>query len=106
MRLMKLRILTMAMRVRKPPYSEVTDLALRLYENQDPFAVRKLNCSSGAFESSLPFSIRCRAALMAMPSRYPQAEAAIKASPEPSRSAMTLSFRVSTLCRLSFRLGR
>jgi len=29
---------------------------------------------------------------MAMPSRYPQAEAAIEASPEPSRSSMTISF--------------
>ncbi|KAL5330096.1 hypothetical protein ACEPPN_003620 [Leptodophora sp. 'Broadleaf-Isolate-01'] len=74
-------ILTLAMRVRKPPYSEVTDLDLRL-------------C---AFESSLPFSIRCRAALMAMPSRYPQAEAAIEASPEPSRSSMTISFRQTNL---------
>ncbi|KAH7411112.1 hypothetical protein BKA64DRAFT_692805 [Cadophora sp. MPI-SDFR-AT-0126] len=74
-------ILTMAMRVRKPPYSEVTDLDLRL----------------AAFERSLPFSIRCRAALMAMPSRYPQAEAAIEASPEPSRSSMTISFQQTNL---------
>ncbi|PVH82125.1 hypothetical protein DL98DRAFT_653478 [Cadophora sp. DSE1049] len=74
-------ILTMAMRVRKPQYSEVTDLDLRL----------------AAFERSLPFSIRCRAALMAMPSRYPQAEAAIEASPEPSRSSMTISFQQTNL---------
>lgn len=36
---------------------------------------------------------------MAMPSRYPQAEAAIEASPEPSRSSMTISFQVSSLSR-------
>lgn len=74
-------ILTMAMRIRKPPYSEVTELDLKL----------------AAFERSLPFSIRCRAALMAMPSRYPQAEAAIEASPEPSRSSMTISFQQTNL---------
>lgn len=67
------------MRVRKPPYSDVSAMDAKLCE----------------FERNLPFSIRCRAALMAMPSRYPGVEAAIEASPEPSKRAMTMSFQVS-----------
>ncbi|KAL4939489.1 hypothetical protein BDV06DRAFT_198793 [Aspergillus oleicola] len=74
-------ILNMAMKVRKPPYSHVIDLDLRLSE----------------FERNIPFSLRCRAALLAMPSRYPQFEAAIEASPEPSRRSMTISFQQSNL---------
>ncbi|KAI7465247.1 hypothetical protein KC357_g7687 [Hortaea werneckii] len=46
------------------------------------------------FESALPFYIRCRAALLAMPSRYVQVEKAIEASPEPSRRSMKLSFQI------------
>lgn len=74
-------ILAMAMKVRKPPYTEVTELDLKLYE----------------FERSLPFSIRCRAALLSMPSRYPQPQAAIEASPEPSRTSMAFSFQQMNL---------
>uniref|UniRef100_A0A8H7NQV2 Xylanolytic transcriptional activator regulatory domain-containing protein n=1 Tax=Bionectria ochroleuca TaxID=29856 RepID=A0A8H7NQV2_BIOOC len=72
-------ILNMAMKVRKPAYSEVTELGLRLLE----------------FERNIPFSLRCRAALLAMPSQYPVAEAAINASPEPSRRSVTISFQQS-----------
>ncbi|KAL4970486.1 fungal specific transcription factor domain-containing protein [Aspergillus stella-maris] len=74
-------ILNMAMKVRKPPYSHVIDLDLRLCE----------------FERNLPFSFRCRAALLAMPSRYPQFQTAIEASPDPSRRSMTKSFQQSNL---------
>ncbi|KAI7154512.1 hypothetical protein KC349_g7603 [Hortaea werneckii] len=49
------------------------------------------------FESALPFYIRCRAALLAMPSRYVQVEKAIEASPEPSRRSMKLSFQQTNL---------
>ncbi|VUC36500.1 unnamed protein product [Clonostachys rosea] len=72
-------ILNMAMKVRKPAYSEVTELGLRLLE----------------FERNIPFTLRCRAALLAMPSQYPVAEAAINASPEPSRRSVTISFQQS-----------
>ncbi|KAJ4263378.1 hypothetical protein NW762_006197 [Fusarium torreyae] len=75
------QILNMAMKVRKPAYSDVTDLGFRLSE----------------FEQSIPFSLRCRAALLATPSRYAQLEAAIEASPEPSRMALTISFRQTNL---------
>ncbi|XEV01060.1 hypothetical protein FSHL1_006347 [Fusarium sambucinum] len=75
------QILNMAMKVQKPPYSDVTDLGFRLSE----------------FEQSIPFSLRCRAALLATPSRYAQLEAAIKASPEPSRMALTISFQQTNL---------
>ncbi|KAK2600059.1 hypothetical protein QQS21_005223 [Conoideocrella luteorostrata] len=74
-------ILNMAMKVRKPGYSAVTDLDLKLSE----------------FEQSIPFSLRCRAALLAMPSRYPQLEAAIEASPEPSRTALVISLQQTNL---------
>ncbi|CVL07393.1 uncharacterized protein FMAN_14333 [Fusarium mangiferae] len=75
------QILNMAMKVRKPAYSDVTDLGFRLSE----------------FEQSIPFSLRCRAALLATPSRYAQLEAAIEASPEPSRMALTISFQQTNL---------
>ncbi|KAL4987124.1 hypothetical protein BDW68DRAFT_178184 [Aspergillus falconensis] len=71
----------MAMEVRKPPYADVIALDLRLCD----------------FENNLPFSLRCRAALLAMPSRYPQFEAAVEASPEPSRGSMAISFQQSNL---------
>ncbi|OJJ02455.1 hypothetical protein ASPVEDRAFT_676961 [Aspergillus versicolor CBS 583.65] len=74
-------ILNMAMKVRKPAYSDVIGLDVRLCE----------------FERNLPFSLRCRTALLSMPSRYPQFEAAIAASPEPSRRSMTISFQQSNL---------
>ncbi|GLA40620.1 hypothetical protein AnigIFM63309_008454 [Aspergillus niger] len=74
-------ILNMAMKVRKPPYSAVTDLDIRLAD----------------FERNLPFSLRCRAAFLSMPSRYPHVQAAIEASPEPSPRSMTISFQQSNL---------
>ncbi|GKZ24450.1 hypothetical protein AbraIFM66951_010458 [Aspergillus brasiliensis] len=74
-------ILNMAMKVRKPPYSAVTDLDIRLAD----------------FERNLPFSLRCRASLLSMPSRYPHVQAAIDASPEPSRRSMTISFQQTNL---------
>ncbi|KAI8667623.1 Fungal-trans domain-containing protein [Fusarium sp. Ph1] len=74
-------ILNMAMKVRRPAYSEVTDLDLRLSE----------------FEHNIPYSLRCRAALLATPSRYPQLETAISASPEPSRMSLTISFQQTNL---------
>ncbi|KAJ9144638.1 Transcription factor [Pleurostoma richardsiae] len=74
-------ILNMAMKVRKPAYSDVIGLDVRLCE----------------FECNIPFSLRCRAALLATPSRYPQLEAAIEASPEPSRRSLTISFQQTNL---------
>lgn len=57
-------------------------------------AFKLITSCSGDFEGSLPFYIRCRAALLSMPSRYPQFQEAIEASPEPSRRAITISFQV------------
>ncbi|KAL4901553.1 hypothetical protein BDW74DRAFT_187209 [Aspergillus multicolor] len=74
-------ILNMAMKVQQPAYSAVIDLDLRLAE----------------FEQALPFSIRSRAALLAMPSRYPQFEAAIEVSPEPSQRLILKSFQQMNL---------
>lgn len=74
-------ILNMAMKIRKPSYSEVMDLDRKLSN----------------FEVNLPFSLRCRASLLSMPSRYSDAQAAIEASPEPSRRSMQLSFQQMNL---------
>ncbi|EPE06816.1 hypothetical protein F503_03243 [Ophiostoma piceae UAMH 11346] len=74
-------ILNMAMKARRPLYSEVTALDQKL---------RK-------FEQGLPYYIRCRAALVAMLSRYPKAEDAIAAAPEASRLAMTISMQQTNL---------
>ncbi|KAI9147388.1 hypothetical protein HJFPF1_12408 [Paramyrothecium foliicola] len=75
------RILNMAMKVRKPAYADVTELDQRLCE----------------FERNIPYNLRSRAALLSMPSRYPRLEAAIEASPEPSRRSMTISFQQMNL---------
>ncbi|KAH8587807.1 hypothetical protein B0O99DRAFT_526197, partial [Bisporella sp. PMI_857] len=74
-------ILNMALKVRKPAFSSVVELDLRLCD----------------FERSLPHYLRCRAALLAMPSRYPNFEKAINESPEPSRRSMTISFQQTNL---------
>lgn len=74
-------ILNMSMKIQKPTYSQVLDLDRKLAE----------------FEKSVPFSLRCRAAYLSMPSRYPQAQAAIDASPEPSRRSMKHSFQQMNL---------
>ncbi|KAL1893125.1 hypothetical protein Sste5346_006557 [Sporothrix stenoceras] len=75
-------ILNMAMKARRPHYSEVTMLDQKL---------RK-------YEQNLPYYIRCRAALVAMVSRYPSPEEAIAVTPEPARRNMPLSFQQSNLC--------
>ncbi|WWC98837.1 hypothetical protein V866_005730 [Kwoniella sp. B9012] len=74
-------ILNMAMKVERPPYSTVTDLHRRL-------------CT---FEQNLPFLLRCRAAMLATPSRFPDSITAIESSPEPSRRSMSLSFQQNNL---------
>lgn len=74
-------ILNMAMKIRKPAYSDVIDLDRKLAE----------------FEMNVPFSMRCRAAFLSMPSRYSQPQVAIDASPEPSRRSMSLSFQQTNL---------
>jgi hypothetical protein len=91
----------MAMKVQKPAYSDVIDLDIRLYVFTSHFSFFKLTHHSGEFEHNLPFSLRCRAALMSMPSRYPQIETAIEASPEPSRRSMIISFQVCPVFALS-----
>nr|XP_018263450.1 uncharacterized protein I303_03319 [Kwoniella dejecticola CBS 10117]OBR85608.1 hypothetical protein I303_03319 [Kwoniella dejecticola CBS 10117] len=74
-------ILNLAMKVRRPPYSTVLDLHRRL-------------CS---FEQDLPFSLRCRAAMLATPSRFTDPSVAISCSPVPSRRSMSLSFQQTSL---------
>lgn len=87
------RILNAAMKVQKPSYSEVLALSSRL-------CVRPIQSSSWlikcrlSFEHEIPYRLRCRAAYVSMPSRYPDARDAVEASPEPSRRAMAMSFQV------------
>lgn len=85
----------MAMKVRKPPYSDVVDLDFRLYVPEiSSLCAYSVSCE---FERSLPFALRSRAALLSMPSRYPRDEDAINASPDPSPRSMTLSFQQMNL---------
>ncbi|KAL1865142.1 hypothetical protein VTK73DRAFT_5467 [Phialemonium thermophilum] len=79
--LLSSEILNIAMKVRKPEYSAVLELDRRLCQ----------------FEQSVPFYLRCRAAFLSMPSRYPQLDAVIEASPEPSPRSMTTSFQQMNL---------
>lgn len=65
-----------------------------MYSCYDTDRVHMLNPHSSEFEQNIPFYLRCRAALLATPSRYPQLEAAIEASPEPSRRSLAISFQV------------
>ncbi|KAK5077349.1 hypothetical protein LTR51_003038 [Lithohypha guttulata] len=74
-------ILSLSMKIRRPSYADVVDLDRKLAE----------------FEMTIPFSLRCRAAFLSMPSRYPRSQAAIDASPEPSRRSMRLSFQQMNL---------
>ncbi|OCF40873.1 hypothetical protein I317_05323 [Kwoniella heveanensis CBS 569] len=74
-------ILNMAMKVERPPYSTVTDLYQRLCQ----------------FEHDLPFSLRCRAAMLATPSRFSDPSVAIASSPEPSKRSVSQSFQQTSL---------
>lgn len=74
-------ILNAAMKVRKPLYSQILALGDRLLE----------------FERDVPFHLRCRAAFLSMPSRYPETQGALEASPEPSRRSMGISFQQTNL---------
>ncbi|KAK5094261.1 hypothetical protein LTS08_008681 [Lithohypha guttulata] len=74
-------ILSLSMKIRRPSYADVVALDRKLAE----------------FEMTIPFSLRCRAAFLSMPSRYPRSQAAIDASPEPSRRSMRLSFQQMNL---------
>ena len=49
------------------------------------------------FERRIPFNFRCRSALCALPSVYPDPSIAILESPEPNRRQITQSFQVSTV---------
>ncbi|GMK58493.1 hypothetical protein CspeluHIS016_0505250 [Cutaneotrichosporon spelunceum] len=75
------RVLDHAMKVQVPPYS----------------AVMALHDKLTAFETEVPFHFRCRAALLALPSRYPDAEKAIADSPEESKRDLHRTFQQFTL---------
>ena len=85
----------MTMKVRKPAYSDVTELNSRLYVSKNRQYIMNLISFSYDFKRNIPFYIRCRAAFLSMPSRYPQYKMAVEASPEPSRRSLTVSFQVS-----------
>lgn len=50
---------------------------------------------SCAFERQVPHHLRCRAALLALPSVHTHSEAAIAASPEVSKRDLPRTFEVS-----------
>ncbi|KAJ8113234.1 hypothetical protein OPT61_g4591 [Boeremia exigua] len=70
-------ILNMAMRVQKPPYSTILELDAKL----------------SAFERNIPFALRSRTAYLSMPSQFSTTEEVLKASPEPSRTSVTVTFQ-------------
>lgn len=90
------------MKVHAPPYSTVMELhdkmcvgaicALLMAPQQDTMADPRT-----AFEANVPFHWRCRAALLALPSRYPDSESALADSPEESKRDLHRTFQQFTL---------
>ncbi|WWC94364.1 hypothetical protein V866_001206 [Kwoniella sp. B9012] len=74
-------ILDRAMKVKETPYSSVNELHQRLCE----------------FERQIPFRLRCRAALLALPSVYSNTEAAVRDSPANNQGNLITSFQQCTL---------
>ncbi|KAF2829606.1 hypothetical protein CC86DRAFT_285630 [Ophiobolus disseminans] len=74
-------ILNMAMKVQRSPYSKVLELDAKLCE----------------FERSIPFALRSRTAYFSMPSQYPTTADVLKASPEPSRTSVAITFQQMNL---------
>ncbi|KAK6909911.1 hypothetical protein L486_00437 [Kwoniella mangroviensis CBS 10435] len=74
-------ILDRAMKVNETPYSKVNELHQRLCD----------------FERLIPFRLRCRAALLALPSVYSNTEAAVRDSPPITQSNLILSLQQCTL---------
>lgn len=54
-----------------------------------------ISIASVAFEKRIPYGLRCRAVLMALPSIYLDAETAIAESPEVTRKDLTKTLQVS-----------
>ncbi|GMK58988.1 hypothetical protein CspeluHIS016_0700030 [Cutaneotrichosporon spelunceum] len=75
------QVLDLTMKIHKPLDSGVSDLHRRLTE----------------FESSIPYPLRCRSALLALPSRYADSESAIRDSPEVHRRDIHRTFQQCTL---------
>lgn len=50
-----------------------------------------------SFETNVPYNLRCRAALIALPSRYPDAASAIAESPDESKRDLHRTFQQFTL---------
>ncbi|BEJ05387.1 hypothetical protein CcaverHIS641_0212040 [Cutaneotrichosporon cavernicola] len=75
------QVLDLSMKIHKPLDSGIPDLHRRLTE----------------FESSIPYPLRCRSALLALPSRYADSESAIRDSPEVHRRDIHRTFQQCTL---------
>ncbi|KIR39943.1 hypothetical protein I307_04958 [Cryptococcus deuterogattii 99/473] len=74
-------ILDLAMKVDPPTYDTVTALHERLR----------------GFEQQVPYHLRCRTALLALPSTYPDPTQAVRDSPEVSKRDLHLTFQQFTL---------
>ncbi|KAJ4987063.1 transcriptional regulatory protein C1F7.11c 2 [Stagonosporopsis vannaccii] len=70
-------ILNTAMKVQRPSYSTILELDAKL----------------SSFERNIPFALRSRTAYLSMPSQYSTMEDVLKASPEPSRTSVTVTFQ-------------
>ncbi|KLT41091.1 hypothetical protein CC85DRAFT_303533 [Cutaneotrichosporon oleaginosum] len=80
------QVLDLSMKIKKPLDSGVPGLHRRLTE----------------FESSIPYPLRCRSALLALPSRYADSESAIRDSPEQCTLAINVSEAFLFLHRPNF----
>ncbi|WWC87440.1 uncharacterized protein L201_002329 [Kwoniella dendrophila CBS 6074] len=74
-------VLDHSSKVRTPPYSECLNLYGQI-------------C---AFERNVPFELRCRPVLCALPSAYPASESAMAASPPTDKRNLHLTFQQFTL---------
>ncbi|WOO86263.1 putative transcriptional regulatory protein [Vanrija pseudolonga] len=70
-----------SMQVRTPPYSRVEEITKRI----------------SAFEINVPFEMRCRPYLCALPSLYPDPDSAVLATPPIERRNLQKAFQVFTV---------
>ena len=72
--------------------AEILDQTLDL-KSPTMLAVMSLHTRITEFEENLPYRLRCRTSLLALPSVYSSAEEAVRASPDTDRWDLQLTFR-------------
>ncbi|ORY26987.1 fungal-specific transcription factor domain-domain-containing protein [Naematelia encephala] len=72
--------------------AQILDIAMRP-QTPDYSRVSALHEDFSNLQRSIPYSLRCRAMLQAMPSMYPDSADACQESPEPSKEHLTNAFQ-------------